>query len=188
MNTHSIIAASLAILTLALSPAVRAQSPENVLRTGDTIVVKLSGVPQEEIAVVSNSYDISDNGTINLPYIGEVRAAGSKPSTLQKSIEGAYRSGQIFTHPTVQVTPDKQAVTQVMFVSGEVRAPGRVPMSPGMTVHDAVTSVGGPTDFANLRKVKLTRGAVTRELDLRKADSADSLIQALPGDKIHVPQ
>ena len=188
MKTHRLLASALAILILAFQASLFAQSTENVLRNGDTIVVKLSGVPQEEISVVSNSYDISDNGTINLPYIGEIKASGSKPSTLQKTIESAYKSGQIFTHPTVQVTSDKQATTQIIYVSGEVRTPGRIPMTPGMTIHDALTSVGGPTDFANLRKVKLTRGAITRELDLRKADSQDSLTPAQPGDKIHVPQ
>lgn len=173
---------------LALHSKALAQNTENSLRPGDSIVIKLSGVPQEEISVVSNTYDIADNGTINLPYIGELRAAGSKPSTLQKSIEIAYKNGEIFTHPTIQVSWNKTGgdTTQVLYVSGEVKAPGRVAMTPGMTIHDAITSVGGPTDFASLKKVKLTRGAITRELDLRKADSRDSLTPAQPGDKIHI--
>jgi polysaccharide export outer membrane protein len=187
MNTRSFLAFVLCLL--ALHSRAFAQSTENTLRPTDTIVIKISGVPQEEINVVSNTYDISDNGTINLPYIGEIRAAGSKPSTLQKTIESAYRSGEIFTHPTVQVTTNKGEVnTQVLYVSGEVKAPNKVAFAPGMTIHDAITSVGGPTDFASLKRVKLTRGAITRELDLRKADGPDSIIPAQPGDKIHVPQ
>jgi protein involved in polysaccharide export with SLBB domain len=173
---------------LVVSQASAQQATESVLRAGDSIVVKLSGVPAEEIAVVSTSYDIADNGSINLPYIGEVRAAGVRPSTLQKHIESAYKNAEIFTHPTIQVTPNREAATQVIYVSGEVRAPGRISLTPGMTIHDAITSAGGPTEFAGMKKVKFTRGGQTREVDLRRADGAEAATQAQPGDRIHVPQ
>ena len=173
---------------LVVSRAPAQQATESVLRAGDSIVIKLSGAPSEEIAVVSNSYDIADNGSINLPYIGEVKAAGVRPSTLQKHIESAYKGAEIFTHPTIQVTPNREAATQVIYVSGEVRAPGRISLTPGMTIHDAITSAGGPTEFAGMKKVKFTRGGQTRELDLRRADGAEAAAQAQPGDRIHVPQ
>ncbi|MEI6534385.1 MAG: polysaccharide biosynthesis/export family protein [Verrucomicrobiaceae bacterium] len=177
------------LLSLAFgsSPSL-AQNTEQLLRPGDIVVVKLSGVPTEEMTVVSNTYDIGDSGTINLPYIGEVRAAGVRPSQLQKNIESAYKSAEIFTHPTIQVTPSRDANnTQVIYVSGEVKQPRAVPITPGMTVHDAITSAGGPTDFAKMKGVKLTRSSVTRILDLRKSDNPDAQIPAQPGDKIHVP-
>ena len=175
-------------LLLLSTLSLRADNVEQILRGGDSITVKLSGVPAEEIPVVSNSYDISNGGTINLPYIGEVRAAGLRPSQLQKNIEAAYKSGEIFTHPTIQVTASREAPTQVLYISGEVKTPGRITMSPGMTVHDAMTAAGGPTDFGDLKKVKFTRNGVTRILDLRKADNPDAAIHAEPGDKLHVPQ
>jgi protein involved in polysaccharide export with SLBB domain len=195
INHSSVMKQSLRVFLLMLlsvaftTGPVTAQSTEQLLRPGDSIIVKLSGVPPEEITVVSNTYDISDQGTINLPYIGEVRAAGTRPSQLQKNIESTYKSKEIFTHPTVQVTPNRgESNTQVIYVSGEVKTPRAVPMTPGMTIHDAITTAGGPTDFANMRKIKLTRNTVTRIVDLKKADSPDAQIQAQPGDKIHVPQ
>lgn len=182
---------SLLLLVLSVTFASRpglAQNTEQLLRPGDSIIIKLSGVPPEEITVISNSYDIGDSGTINLPYIGEVRAAGVRPSQLQKNIEGAYKTAEIFTHPTIQVSTNQQNPTQVIYVSGEVKTPRSVPLSPGMTIHDAITSAGGPTDFAKMKAVKHTRGGVTSIRDLRKADNPDSQISAQPGDKIHVPQ
>jgi protein involved in polysaccharide export with SLBB domain len=176
----------LSVLLLMRMPSY-SQSAENILRPGDSIMVKLSGVPAEESAVVSSNYDISDGGTINLPYIGEVNAAGQRPSQLQKSIEAAYKSRDIYTHPTILVSSDKSGpTTQVIFVSGEVKAPGRVPMSVGMTTHDCITSVGGPNEWARMNKVKFTRNTITKELDLKKADNPDSRIQVQPGDRIHV--
>lgn len=176
----------LAALLLMSVPA-HSQNAENILRPGDSIVVKLSGVPTEESVVVTSSYDISDKGTINLPYIGEVNAAGQRPSQLQKSIEAAYKNGDIYTHPTILVSSDKTGpTTQVIFVSGEVKAPGRVTMSIGMTTHDSITSAGGPNEWARMNKVKFTRNGNTKELDLKKADNPDSRIQVQPGDRIHV--
>ena len=186
MKLHTLILTATALVGLVSQST--AQTAENILRPGDSIMVKLSGAPQEEISVVSNSYDISDNGTINLPYIGELRAAGMRPSMLQKAIESAYKSGQIFTHPTIQVTSDKTVNTQVIYVSGEVKTPGRIIIATGMTVADAITSAGGPTDFGAMKRVKLTRGGRTRELDLRKVDNPDASMPAMPGDKINVPQ
>lgn len=181
------VLAALALLLPARAP-LSAQGVEQSLRPGDSIALKLSGVPAEEIAVVNNTYDISDNGTINLPYIGEVRASGLRPSQLQKHIEAAYKTAEIFTHPTVQVTANKESPTQVLYVSGEVKTPGRVLIGPGMTVHQALTAAGGPTDFAKLSKVKFTRGSVTRILDLKKADGPDAALPVRPGDQIHLPQ
>lgn len=166
-----------------------AQNTEQLLQSGDSIIVKLSGVPAEEMTVVSNTYDIGDSGTINLPYIGEVRAAGIRPSQLQKNIESAYKSAEIFTHPTIQVTPIRgESNTQVIYVSGEVKTPRAVPLTPGMTIHDVITAAGGPTDFAKMKAVKHTRGGVTSIRDLRKADNPDAQIPAQARDKIHVPQ
>lgn len=164
------------------------QNTEQLLRPGDSIIVKLSGVPLEDSTVISNSYDIGDSGTINMPYIGEVRAAGIRPSQLQKNIEGAYKSADIFVHPTIQVSVNQQNPTQVIYVSGEVKTPRAVPLTPGMTIHDAITSAGGPTDFAKMKAVKHTRSGVTSIRDLRKADNPDAQVPAQPGDKIHVPQ
>lgn len=186
MNLFRIHFLLLILLMTGVSSAF-SQGTESALRTGDAIIVKLSGVPAEEVAVVSNTYDIGDNGTINLPYIGSIRAAGLTPSAMQRSIEAAYKGAEIFTNPTIQVTPNREAGTQVIYLSGEVKAPGRIMMTPGMTVHDAMTSAGGPTDFAKLKAIKMTRNGQTRFLDLRRADNPDAAIPAQPGDRIHVP-
>ena len=184
--------ATLLCLTLLLGflSESRAQSVESLLRPGDSLVVKLSGVPADEIAIVSNTYDISDNGTINLPYIGELHASGMRASQLQRAIESAYKSGEIYTHPTILVSTNntKENATQVVYVSGEVKTPGRIVMTPGMSIMDAITSAGGPTDFASMKRVKMTRGGVTRELDLRKVDNPDAAIASQPGDRVFVPK
>jgi protein involved in polysaccharide export with SLBB domain len=186
MITLRILLAAVALLMVANRAS--AQGSEYMLKSGDSIIVKISGVPPEDVAMVSTSYYISDNGTINLPFIGELRAVGFRPSTLQKNIEAAYRKAEIFSHPTIQVTPNKDDTTQMIFVSGEVKTPNRYPLSPGMTVSGAIIAAGGPTDFAKLKQVKLVRGKQSYQLDCREADSAGSLMAVLPGDTVVVPQ
>ena len=179
----------LVAVVAALTPlSVFGQNAESSLRSGDIIIVKISGVPAEEIAVVSNSYAIGDGGTINLPYIGELRAAGMRPSMLQRSIEAAYKAAEIFTHPTIQVSPNLEGggTTQVIFVSGEVKTPSRITMTPGMTVGGSITAAGGFTDFANPKRVKLIRSGRAVELDCRQADGQGSLMPVQPGDTIVV--
>lgn len=165
------------------------QGVESVLRPGDSIIIMLSGVPAEFAQGISKPYDISESGNINLTYLGEFRAAGLRPSELQKKIEVAYIAAEIFTKPTIEVTHNREGGTgtQVIYVSGEVKQPMPVPMRPGMSVHDAITSAHGPTDFAKMKEVKLTRNGVTRILDLRKADNPDALLPVQAGDRIHVP-
>ena len=184
---HAIIGACFSLVLG--SSQLGAQGVEQILRPGDSLILKLSGVPPEELAVVSGNYDVSDNGTVNLPHIGEVRASGLRPSTLQKNIEAAYKSADVYTHPTIQVTLNNvNGGTQVIYVSGEVKVPKAVSITPGMSVHDAITAAGGPTDFGRMKSVKHTRGGATKELDLRKADNPDAKIPAQAGDRIHVPQ
>jgi protein involved in polysaccharide export with SLBB domain len=165
-----------------------AQNNESALRAGDSVVIKISGVPAEEIVVVNNSYDISDNGTINLPYIGQVKASGMRPSTLQQNIQSAYKSAEIYTNPTIQVAPNRDANTQVVFVSGEVKTPGKIPMSPGMTVHGAIVAAGDMTEFAKAKTVRLLRNGKAVEIDLRRVDNPAAQTPVQPGDTIHVPQ
>ena len=182
--TALLIAGLVACFTVSAS----AQNNESALRAGDSVVIKISGVPAEEIVVVNNSYDISDNGTINLPYIGQVKASGMRPSTLQQNIQSAYKSAEIYTNPTIQVAPNRDANTQVVFVSGEVKTPGKIPMSPGMTVHGAVVAAGDLTEFAKAKSVRLIRNGKAVEIDLRRVDSPAAQTPVQPGDTVHVPQ
>lgn len=185
-----LLAVFVLVLTSAMSTLkAQQQGVESVLRPGDSIIIMLSGIPVEFAQGISKPYEISERGTINLTYLGEFQAAGLRPSELQKRIENAYINAEIFTKPTIEVTHNREsgAGTQVIFVSGEVKQPMPVPMRPGMSVHDAITSAHGPTDFAKMKEVKLTRNGVTRVLDLRRADNPDALLPVQAGDRIHVP-
>jgi protein involved in polysaccharide export with SLBB domain len=87
------------------APCLRT-SGELPLKANDRVTISIGGIPDSEVAQISKVYTISDNGTVNLLYIGEVRAAGLKPSTLQRTIEQTYIAREIYTRPTVTVSID----------------------------------------------------------------------------------
>jgi polysaccharide export outer membrane protein len=172
---------------LALANANLAWAQDVVLRNGDQIEVRIGGVPGDEIGQVSGSYTVDGQGSINLPHIGKIRAAGLTQDALQSAIENAYRTQQIYTNPSITVSVPVAA--RFVDVGGSVRGPQRVPYTADLTVLGAVTATGGFTEYADQSKVRLLRDGSVQIInvkDIRKDPSLDVLLK--PGDKIEVPQ
>jgi polysaccharide export outer membrane protein len=179
---------SFIIALAALSSTTEAQ--EAKFRTGQTVNLSVAGVPAEDIAIVSKPYTISESGKLNLPYIGELSAAGYSRSQLEKRIEQAYMSAQIYTRPTVTIIVDTATTgNRVVTVTGEVRGPGPVPYREGIRLLDAIASAGGFTDFGSPTNVIVMRGNSKAEYNLRKVSSDPKQNAALkPDDTIIVRQ
>jgi protein involved in polysaccharide export with SLBB domain len=158
-----------------------------VLRAGDQIEIRLGGVPAEEIAQVSAPYTVDGSGFVNLPHIGKIKAAGVTQGNLQNAIEGAYRSQQIYTNPSITVSVASQA--RFVNVGGDVKAPQRVPYTADMTLQSAVMACGGFTEYADQKRVQLMQDgkqSIHNFNDIRKKPSMD--VPLKPGDNIWVPQ
>lgn len=180
----------LAAATVAL-PCAQAQTGELPLRPGDRITIAVGAIPDNEVAQIRGVYTVSDNGTINLLHIGEVRAVGLKPSTLQRSIEQTYISKEIYTRPNVLVSIDSvgDATMRQVTVTG-VNKPGGVPYQQGMTLSRAIMSAGGPTAFGNMKKVKLLRSGRAPTLHNLGTGIGNPAVdvQVQPDDQIIVPE
>lgn len=151
-------------------------------RIGDLVVVNLSGLPE---TIPPHEERIKEDGTITLPYIGAVKAAEKTPGELQNEIHDLYVP-KIYLHLTVTVTSQER----VYYVGGEVKLPGRQVYMGETTVIKAIQSAGDFTDFANRRKVTVTRadGKVIK-VNCNKALENPALdLPVFPGDKIHVPK
>jgi polysaccharide export outer membrane protein len=187
MKTLTTLVLATAALFVAL-PGAPAQ--EGVLRPNDRINLKISGVPTTDQSLVSGIYTISEAGTLNLPHLNStpVRAAGVERSALEKAIEAAYRQAEIYTNPTITINIDADSVTtRFVTVSGEVKGNGQVPYRDNMTIFEAISAAGGPTDFASMKSVGLIRNGKTTVHDLGKIRSNPAVnIKLQPGDTIHV--
>jgi protein involved in polysaccharide export with SLBB domain len=136
-----------------MSPPDQGGSPPVLPRiaVGDTLIITLSGIPGGEPPYEK---PITDDGTITLPDIGRIQAAGKTPGELEVLIHDQYVP-RLYTH--LGVTVKTAADNQVYFVRGEVKSPGRLIYVGPTTVSKAITSAGDFTDFANRSKVFLTR-------------------------------
>ncbi len=179
------ILASSSLLLCLFGGAANAQEP--ILEPGQSFSLRLAGVPQDDAASISQTYTISDGGTIKLLYLTEIRAAGLRPSELSRRIESGYRTAQIYTKPNVVISL-LEAGTMQRFVSvlGEVNARQTVGYTPGITMLDAVARCGGFSDFADPKRVKLTRRGKASYHDLSKTTSADNVVLQ-PNDILTVP-
>ena len=182
------------LLLITLSALVSCQfvaAQEAKLRKTDAIQIKISGVPQEDEAMISDVYTIDDRGAIELPYINAaIKAEGLTPSVLARRIKDIYKNTKIFKYPSVSVTGNagKDTLnTRRVAVSGEVRTERVVPFVEGMKLLEAITGAGGFTDFADKRKVRVMRGNKTYTCDLRNPSQyPEQNLKLLPGDQVIV--
>ena len=157
------------------------------LRPGDTIDLKIGGVPQSEISAVSGQYTIDGEGYVNLPYIGHVKIGGFAAGAAQTMIEGVYKTRKIYTNPNIVITMQPQS--RFVNVGGEVKAPQRVPFTPDLTVLSAINAAGGFSPFADQRRIRLLRGQQVTIIDVKKIRRDPSRdVQLEPGDRVEVPQ
>jgi len=157
------------------------------LRPGDTIDLKLGGVPSTEIGSVSGQYLIDGNGYVNMPNIGKVRIGGLSAAAAESAIENVYKVKEIYTHPTIIITMQLQS--RWVNIGGEVKSPQRVPYTADLTVLSSINAAGGFSPYADQRKVRLLRGGQVTVIDVKKIrgdPSRDIAVQ--PGDQIEVPQ
>lgn len=170
-----------------LAAALPAALADSVLRPGDPVELRISGVPADEQTQVNNIYTVDANGAVNMPYINKVRAEGLTPAQLANAIENGYRSARIFTNPTITIVMQPQ--TRFVNVGGAVRAPNRISYTEDMTLLTAINAAGGFNDFADQKRVRLLRGSEAKVYDVRQFRKDPGLDPKLqPGDKIEVPQ
>jgi polysaccharide export outer membrane protein len=152
------------------------------LHIGDTVAIIFSGLPTEDYP--PQEKPIKEDGTISLPDIGRVKAAGKTPGELEDAIHDLYVP-KFVTHLNVTV---KTSGDRVYFVRGEVKAPGRMLYTGSITVSRAIASAGDFTDFADRGSVFLTRADGRRfELNLKRILAGrDPDPPVFPGDQIEV--
>ena len=142
------------ILTL-LATSIYAAEP--ILQKGQSFGLRLTGVPSDDQTSISQTYTISDEGSIKLLYLKEMQASGLKPSQLMRKVEKAYEDAEIFTKPNVVIIlGEAGAIQRYVSVLGEVNTRRGVSVTPGLTLLDAIAQCGGVSDFANPKRVKLT--------------------------------
>ena len=138
---------------------------------------------------------VNDNGELEVPYIGLVPAAGKTCRELAYNIKSALEK-EYYYHATVILAVDRVSEKSPgrIYVYGSVKAQGpqEIPADESYTVSKAIIRAGGFGDFANKRKVKVTRkNGKDFTVDLKRVieeGRTDEDIVLQPDDQVYVPQ
>jgi len=158
-----------------------------VLGVGDVVEVRVFNEPE-----LSGTHQISESGTMRLPLIGTIVAAGLSPDELSASIAASYDAS--FLRRAEVSLFVKERNSQKVFVLGQVGKPGPVLIAGRrITVIEAIAQAGGTSKLADASRVVLTResgGAQVRvAVDVAaigRGQAAD--IEMQPGDILFVPE
>lgn len=157
------------------------------LGAGDVFEVRVFGEEQ-----LSAQYRVEPDGTIDFPFLGRVPVEGQEPREVATAIADGLREREILVDPQVTVFVAESNSLRVS-VMGAVARPGTFPVSPGMTVVQAISGAGGFTALASQNDTVLTRrvGDGVRRFTVparRISDGRESDIPLQGGDIIFVPE
>lgn len=109
-------------------------------------------------AQLSQSLQIRPDGKITLPLVGDIRAAGQTPTELRDALAKSLR--EYITNPVVTVIV-VESTPQNVYVMGEVKSSGPVPMKGPLSVMQAIAMAGGFSEFANKKDIRIQRQTST---------------------------
>ncbi len=154
-----------------------------VLGPGDTIEILVLGDPD-----LSRTVAIKPDGTLALPLVGEVAAAGKTTSQLAAELVRLY--AKYLKAASITVTVRDFRVDRI-YILGQVNRPGEYQVRPGVGIFELLASAGGPTNRADLAKATIIRGKTEAiQLNLLEAfvKSKSPDVKLLTGDVLFVPE
>lgn len=100
-------------------------------------------------SAVNGEYSVGPAGTLSVPFVGELPAAGKTTSEVAAAIgEALQRKLALSDRPEASV---EMAQYRPFYISGEVQTPGQYPYVPELTVLKAISVAGGIRRNTNLR-------------------------------------
>lgn len=128
---------------------------------------------------------VDDDGFIQVPYVGRVRAAGRTAAELQTVIQQGLRG--MSQDPQVLVSI-QDSITNSVIMAGEVGRPGRLVLATNReSLIDAVALAGGYRGAAKDAVARIQRDGDTFEIRLSDLlDMPEEDVLVAPGDRITV--
>ncbi len=141
-------------------------------------------ITQESANLVG--YPVDDKGDIDIPYVGKVNVAGKTLAEIKTDLDS------IFTNYLNDAAITVRLVNNFISIIGEVRSPGRYPISKErLNVFEALSSAGDIDFYGNRQKVQLIRpssyGPIVKEFTLSDRSILTSeFYYVMPNDIIYV--
>jgi polysaccharide export outer membrane protein len=142
-------------------------------------------------AELTRTVPVRPDGKISLPLLNDVQAAGLTPTQLAEHITESLK--KYVTDPQVTVIVS-QINSQRIYILGEVNRAGAYPLLPNMTLLQGLSSAGGFTLFANLKKIYMFRTENGKQVkypfnykEVISGKATDQNVVLKAGDTIVVP-
>lgn len=164
------------VMMSVVSPAAWAVDTTTSYVLGPNDKVKITVFGEADL---SGEFEISGNGILALPLVGEVPLGGKTVTQAAAVIAERLRQGYL-RDPNVSV---EVLNYRPFFILGEINQPGSYPYVNGMTVINAVAIGGGFTYRADKNDIKITRQA-PGEAKTELSAKLESVV--MPGDVILV--
>ncbi|WP_377296837.1 polysaccharide biosynthesis/export family protein [Rhizobium sp. SGZ-381] len=145
-GSRRIIACLMAGMTLVMAGAAMADDQTYKLGVMDRLRIRVAEWQPAEGVVkswdaLSGDYSVGASGTLSLPFIGNLDAAGRTPAEVATDIGAKLQ--QQFALRNLPSASVEVAEFRPVFLAGDVQTPGQYPYSPNITVLKAVSLAGG---------------------------------------------
>ncbi len=168
------------------TPKQAASDPNYTIGAQDILDISVWKEPE-----LTRTVPVRPDGKISLPLLNDVQAAGLTPTQLAAQITTDLK--KFVTDPQVTVIVS-QINSQRVYIMGEVSRAGAYPLLPNMTFLQALSSAGGFTQFANLKKIYMFRMENGKQVkypfnykDVVNGKRPDENVSLKAGDTIVVP-
>ena len=186
-----VVSAAVWLSACAGRPKSRINLPPPVESTtvgvGDVFVITIVGEDK-----LPKEFRVAPDGTVDLPYIHRIHAAGLEPQELAELVRKKLIEADVLRDPSVAIDV-KEYNSKRVVVLGQVQKPGSFPLTPGFTLIQAISQAGGFNAIANRDRVNLTRksGQQARTIILSVDAITDGSLPDIPlqaGDTIFVTE
>jgi polysaccharide export outer membrane protein len=157
-----------------------------VIGSDDELEIVVWNQPQ-----LSGKAIVATDGTIAMPLIGRVTAAGLTPDLVKADLEKRYARYVHGANITVRVS---DSASHVFYVLGSVNKPGAYKLHSGEVLSQALAEAGGFGEFADPSKIRILRHKENETVVLtvnynvvRSGGDVTADVPVEPGDTVSVP-
>lgn len=140
---------------------------------------------EASVPIAPSEIQVPETGLVTIHMGEQVQVAGRMAADVSKEIRDLFTiKKQMYKRLSVNV----QVLGRTVSVGGEVRATGSFPFEGGMTVLKAINRAGGFTEYADRKKVRITRvNGQQITVDCKAALKKPELdLPLYPGDRVDV--
>jgi protein involved in polysaccharide export with SLBB domain len=192
-STLTLAAAAPVTPTGDLPEAMKLLDDKRVLSAGDRVSFRVLEDREDPKQLL-----VTDSGELEVPYVGRVKAAEKTCLALARELKVLLEK-DYYHRATVVLAVDALAKSRgKVYLYGQVRSAGafEIPVDETLTVSKVILRAGGFSDFANKKKVTITRkvpGGRSENFELDLVDilekgRSENDREVQDGDMIFVPQ